>query len=167
VDDADFARKYDEALSTHNSTIHALVVANTVDQVLREHGEAFDIGYDLTNMSNMMGSDPNITSYSPPFDSANNADGSTNSTNQSNELQVVNIADYQSAQKLSEKANQILLSPLSSNNTDTPVIAKLKKSVKDLGFLVENKALAQELMKLVHGEIHPSLQLAYNLKLRQ
>jgi hypothetical protein len=56
---------------------------------------------------------------------------------------------------------------LSSNNTNTPVIAKLKKSVKDLGFLVENKALAQELMKLVHGEIHPSLQLAYNLKLRQ
>ena len=32
---------------------------------------------------------------------------------------------------------------------------------------VENKAPAQELMMLVHGHIHPSLQLAYSLKLRQ
>src|ERR671920_1288339 len=92
VDDADFTRKYNEALNSRNSTIHALVIANIVDQVLREYGEAFDIGYDLTNMSNMMGSDPDITSYSLPLGSANNADGSTNSTNQSNELQVVNIA---------------------------------------------------------------------------
>src|ERR671910_1274913 len=170
VDDADFTRKYNEALNSRNSTIHALVIANIVDQILREYGKAFDIGYDLTNMSNMMRADmPDVTSYpAPPSGSANNTDTSTNSTNQNNELRVVNIADYQSAQKLSEKAYQIFpLLPLSSNNTDTSIMARLEKSIKDLSYLVEIKAPAQEIMILVHGEIHPSLQLAYDLILKR
>ena len=174
VDDADFTRKYNEALNSRNSTIHALVIANIIDQILREYGKAFDIGYDLTNMSNMMRADmPDVTSYpAPPSGSANNTDTSTNSTNQNNELQVVNIADYQSAQKLSEKAYQIFrgnlpLLPLSSNNTDTSIMARLEKSIKDLSYLVEIKAPAQEIMILVHGEIHPSLQLAYDLILKR
>ena len=172
VDDADFARKYNEALDTHNSTIHALVVANICDQILREYGEAFDIGYDLTNMSNRMITPmPSVTSYRHPSDSVNNTNLSTNSTDQNNKLQVINIANYQSAQKLSEKASQIFRSNLlflpSSNNTDTVIVTKLEKNMADLSHLVENKAPAQELMMLVHGHIHPSLQLAYSLKLRQ
>jgi hypothetical protein len=109
-----------------------------------------------------------VTSYRPPSDSVNNPNLSTNSTNQNNKLQVVNIVDYQSAQKLSEKASQIFRSNLpSSNNTDSVIMTKLEKNMVDLSHLVENKALAQELMMLVHGHIHPSLQLAYSLKLRQ
>jgi hypothetical protein len=53
IDDIDFVRKYNEALNSRNTTIQALVVANIVDQILREYREAFDIQYDLTNMSNM------------------------------------------------------------------------------------------------------------------
>lgn len=157
-----------------NTTSLALVTANIVDEVLRKYGTAFDIGYDLTNMSNMMRGDmPDVTSYpAPPSGSANNIDIPTNSTNQNNELRVVNIADYQSAQKLLEKAYQIFrgnlsLLPLSSNNTDPSIMAKLEKSMKDLSYLVEIKAPAQDLMTLVHGEIHPSLQLAYDLGLKQ
>ena len=112
-----------------------------------------------------------VTSYRPPSDSVNNPNLSTNSTNQNNKLQVVNIADYQSAQKLSEKASQIFRSNLlflpSSNNTDSVIMTKLEKNMADLSHLVENKAPAQELMMLVHEQIHPSLQLAYSLKLRQ
>jgi cell fate regulator YaaT (PSP1 superfamily) len=109
-----------------------------------------------------------VTSYRPPSDSVNNPNLSTNSTNQDNKLQVVNIVDYQSAQKLSEKASQIFRSNLpSSNNTDSVIMTKLEKNMVDLSHLVENKAPAQELMMLVHGHIHPSLQLAYSLKLRQ
>ena len=172
VDDADFARKYNETFDTHNSTIHALVVANVVDQILKEYGNAFDIRYDLTNMSNMLITEmPDGTSYSPHSGSVNNTNVSTNSTYQNNKLQVVNIADYQSAQKLSEKASQIFRSNLlflpSSNNTDSVIMTKLEKYMADLSHLVENKAPAQELMMLVHEQIHPSLQLAYSLKLRQ
>jgi hypothetical protein len=38
-----------------NSTSLAVVVANLVDEILRKYGTAFDIGYDLTNMSYMGG----------------------------------------------------------------------------------------------------------------
>jgi hypothetical protein len=100
VDDTDFIKRYNEALNTHNSTIHGLVIANIVDQILKEYGEAFDIGYDLTNMSNMMRA-PDRSSYS--LNSANNTDTSKNSSNQVNDLPVVNMANYQSAQKLSGK----------------------------------------------------------------
>jgi hypothetical protein len=53
IDDTDFVRKYNEAQNSKNATIQALVIANIVDLILREYGEAFGIHYDLANMSNM------------------------------------------------------------------------------------------------------------------
>ena len=36
----------------------------------------------------------------------------------------------------------------------------------DLKYLLNNKASAQDIMML-HGNLHPGLQVAYNLKLKQ
>lgn len=48
--------------------------------------------------------------------------------------------DYQSAQKLSEKASQIFRGNLpSSNNTDSVIMTKLEKNMADLSHLVEKK----------------------------
>ena len=121
-----------------------MVVANFCDQILREYGEAFDIGYDLTNMSNMMITPmSSLTSYRLLL-ILSTIQISTNSTNQNNKLQVVNIVDYQSAKKLSEKASQIFISNLllflpSSNNTDSVIMTKLEKNMADLSHLVEKK----------------------------
>lgn len=61
-----------------------------------------------------------------------------------------------------------LLSLTSSNNTDTTsIMARLEKSMADLRYLVDSKVPAQELMMVVHGQVHPNLQSAYNLKLKQ
>ena len=165
IDDTDFIERYDEALNTHNSTIRGLIIANMVDQVLKAYGEAFDTGYDLTNMSNMMGA-PDVDSSSA------NDPNIKKSTNQNNTLQVINIADYQSAQKLSEKAYQIFRTDLpylfpSSNNTIASVVIGLEKNMADLNRLIDGKAPAQELMMVVHEQVHPNLQLAYSLKLKQ
>jgi hypothetical protein len=76
IDDIDFVRKYNEALNSRNTTIQALVVANIVDQILREYGEAFDIQYDLTNMSNMAmmgGGNPSSMVMSSTLNDNNNA----------------------------------------------------------------------------------------------
>ncbi len=165
IDDTDFIERYDEALNTHNSTIRGLVIANIVDQVLKAYGEAFDIRYDLTNMSNMMEApDINSSSANDPI--------TKKSTNQNNTPQVINIADYQSAQKLSEKAYQIFRTDLpylfpSSNNTIASAVTGLEKSMADLNRLIDDKAPAQELMMVVHEQVHPNLQLAYILKLKQ
>jgi hypothetical protein len=123
IDDSDFINKYNQAVSETNCTIHALVLANIVDQVLREYGEAFDIGYDLTNMSNMMmtnvnATNSNSTTASPLSSSQENPtnmnqdsdmvdnnitnNGSNNNNNKSHSFKPVNLEDYQSAQKLSE-----------------------------------------------------------------
>ena len=145
-----------KALSDTNSTVHALVLANIVDQVLREYGDAFDIDYDLTNMSKISSS------------------------------KLVNIDDYQSVQRLSDVAYLIFKNKLlqqqslsysnntdndnnngNNNNSNNNIISKLEKRMVDLKNSVNDKVSAQELMALVHTQIHPSLQLAYNLRLIQ
>jgi DNA-binding protein Fis len=182
IDDIDFVRRYNEALNSRNTTIQALVVANIVDQILREYGEAFDIQYDLTNMSNMamMGggnsssmamsstlNDNNSASMNMPMNSNIEAEEEKN-----NYTNIINIDNYQSAQKLSEKAYQVFknqLRPLaaSSNNANQTAIIMVEKSLLDLNYLINNKASAQDIMGLVHGKLHPSLQLAYDLKIKQ
>jgi hypothetical protein len=175
IDDTDFIAKYKKALSDTNSTVHALVLANIVDQVLREYGDAFDIDYDLTNMSNMI--------MTPATISMNTSMHSNMSEISSSKL--VNIDDYQSVQRLSEVAYLIFKNELLqqqslsySNNTDNDnnngnnnsnnnIISKLEKRMVDLKNSVNDKVSAQELMALVHTQIHPSLQLAYNLRLIQ
>lgn len=49
---ADITQAYTNGL--YNSTTLAIVVANLVDEILRNYGSAYGITYDLTNMSNMM-----------------------------------------------------------------------------------------------------------------
>jgi hypothetical protein len=177
VDDSDFIRKYNEALNSLNGTVHALVVANLVDSVLREYGKAFDLDYDLTNMSNvvMMTPVPNssLSSSSTFQPDMNMLDNQTSNKSSHNHNTIVNFGQYQSAQQLSRKAYQIFTSqlrPLSAsyNNTNIDIaLPKLEQSLVSLESLVNKKADAKELMMLVHGELHPSLQLAFNLKLKR
>jgi hypothetical protein len=55
----------------------------------------------------------------------------------------------------------------SSNNTIASVVTRLEKSMVDLNRLIDDRHLPQELMMVVLGQIHPNLQLAYSLKLKQ
>ena len=183
IDDIDFVRKYNNAMSSQNETIHALVVANIVDRILSEYGEALDLQYDLTNMSNMnmaMQDMSNSDSFIFPSFPAHITNESIpiiergdNNNNNTTNTSVVNFDNYVSAQKLSEVVLQIFndqLSPLagSSNNTaNKAAIAMIDKDLIELKDLLKNRASAQDVMMLVHGRLHPSLQFAYDLKLKQ
>jgi hypothetical protein len=181
IDDTDFARKYNEAQNSKNATIQALVVANIIDQILREYGEAIGIQYDLTNMSNM---NLNVTTQSRSnSDSDSTFSSSPNSTDRpihsnidgvenNNYTNIINFDNYQSAQKLSERVSLIFNNQLVSiskllNNANKTTISMIHETLTHLGNLVDNKASAQDMMILVHMKIHPALQGAYNLKLRQ
>ena len=183
IDDIDFVRKYNNAMSSQNETIHALVVANIVDRILSEYGEALDIQYDLTNMSNMnmamqdMSNSDSFIFPSSPVHITNESiplieRGEINYNNNTS-INIVNFDNYASAQKLSEVVLQIFndqLSPLagSSNNTaNKAAITMIDKGIIELKDLLSNRASAQDVMMLVHGKLHPSLQLAYGLKLKQ
>ena len=54
VDDNDFIKRYDKSLGSSNSTTYALVVADLLDEVLRNYADAIVSEIDLTNMSNLV-----------------------------------------------------------------------------------------------------------------
>jgi hypothetical protein len=166
-----------------NSTSLALVVANMVDEILRKYGTAFDIGYDLTNMSNMVGGDmfsmsEDSTSHTmdmtltPAYrDSSNSNDTSGGYSNMSmrmnKDLPLYGIYDYETAKVLSENVNRLFdddLRPLSLVS-ETDNIDNLENNLRQLKYLIEVKASPEDLMNIVHVQIHPTLQKVYDLDL--
>jgi hypothetical protein len=45
--------------------------------------------------------------------------------------------------------------------------SRKQKNLADLKNLLDNKAQAMDVMMLIHGQLHPNLQIAYGLKLKQ
>jgi hypothetical protein len=169
ISPVDFRIIYEEEQLSNddNSTIQALVVANIVDEILREYGDAFDVKYDLTNMSNaLITQSINAHGRESHFNSLGD--------NDDNKLVLVSVGDYQSAQALSREAIKIFetkLSPLTQiedieHNAGIASVSKVKGGLIELNNMVNNKALPEDIMEIVHERIHPSLQLAYNLEIR-
>jgi hypothetical protein len=168
-----------------NSTSLALVTANIVDDILRKYGTAFDIGYDLTNMSNMggmvmsnMGDADEGTSFSSSmnmttFQTRENSNMSKEHSNTSiptmigNNLELVNIQDYETSQVLSDVVNELFKEDLRprSSVSETANIDKLERNLKLLDQAIVNKASPEALMEIVHVQIHPTLQQVYDLEL--
>ena len=92
--------------------------------------------------------------------------------NKDNELVLANIENYQSAQALSVEAIKIFetlqksAAQVDDNNSSGSIVYgyKIENSLVNLNGLLNHKASPQDLMKIVHMQIHPSLQMAYNLE---
>lgn len=170
----DIVQVYDNGL--YNSTTLAMVVANLVDEILRKYGSAYDIKYDLTNMSNM-DSSSSVSNSSSSFSTMNMT--TTTNTNTSsthlghsdmlnkNNFVLVNVYDYQTAQVLSDVVNRLFSDELASQApvNETLTIGKLEKGIRELKHAIDSKASAEILMEIAHIQIHPILQKAYDLKL--
>jgi hypothetical protein len=163
-----------------NTTSLALVTANIVDEVLRKYGTAFDVGYDLTNMSNMGGMKmSNIDSGGGSsmnmitFQTSTNNNTLERRSNMSmptmtgNNLEIVSIQDYETSQVLADVVNELFEDDLRprSSVSDTINIDKLEKNLKQLDQAILNKASPEALMGIVHVQIHPTLQQVYELEL--
>ena len=133
-------------------------------------------------MMMMGGSSPNSsssTNSSAKNDLPMTKDNNDNST-------VVNITAYQQAQGLAIRAQQIFnndlkptssvngpssssstnSSPSSTNTTITTAITKIENSLIHLKNAIDGKAPTMDVMKIVHGEIHPTLLISYKLQLK-
>lgn len=155
---ADITQVYTNGL--YNSTTLALVVANLVDEILRNYGSAYGITYDLTNMSNMM--------MAMTLNNNNDSSSSGHSSmSEKNNAVLVNIYNYQTAQVLSNVVNRLFNDKLSAQApvNEKVTIDNLEQSIKDLKYAIDNKIRAEALMQIVHMKIHPMLQSAYDLKL--
>ena len=172
-----------------NSTVHALVLADITEKAYNDYSYAFGIkpvmfsgsSPMMMNMSSgmgmgtMMGSSPN--SSSGTNSSAKNDLPMTKDNNDNSA--VVNITAYQQAQGLAMRAQQIFnndLKPTSSvngpfsssstNTTITTAITKIENSLIHLKNAIDGKAPTMDVMKIVHGEIHPTLLISYKLQLK-
>jgi len=141
----------------NNSTIHVLAAVELLDKVLRNYGNAFAIEYDMTNMS-MMTMDGN--------NSDTNSDTSNNADNR-----LVNITDYQTAQALAKKVqelfdDQIINSSLSgSSEIVDQSINNASTAIRELITNIDGKSSPMDVMTIVHTKIHPNLMTAFGLQL--
>ncbi len=171
------------------SRIPPLRFADLMDGILENYGRAFNVGFDMTNMSNMalMMNNPSNTS-----DGSSSNNGSTTGNNNTMghmmgmsdmnmgshpddaaaNNSLTNIADYQSAVYMTEKAQTIFdseLKPLassSSNSNSTISVETLEKALDSLERSIKDKASPMDVMMIVHSQIHPNLLTAFNMDLK-
>ena len=181
---SDIIQVYDRGQK--NSTTLALVVANIVDDILRKYGSAFAVGYDMTNMSNMMNMGMMMMMQKMDNSSSHSVDVKTNTnvtisgsnllgghSNTSmimeNDLVLVNMNDYETAKVLSSNIKDEFSTQLRPRSlvNETTNLDKLENSLEKLERAINVKALPEAIMDIVHVQIHPMLQRVYDLKLQR
>jgi hypothetical protein len=170
-----------------NGTIQSLAFADLVDSILINYGNAYAVDFDMTNMSNMvtMGNNSSSMAMDGMVGSNRNNDNNSNNSmnmdsrdmssstmvnmdNKGRNYSLVDITDYQSAQSLATKAQDILkteLKPIASRNSSAFVV-NLENGLTQLNNSIKNKASPMDIMMVVHTQVHPNLLEAFNLKLR-
>ena len=169
-----------------NGTIQALAFADLVDSILINYGNAYAVDFDMTNMSNMvtMGNNSSSMTVGDMVDNNRNNNNSNSSMNMGSmdmssstmmsmnsggrNYSLVDITDYQSAQTLATKAQDIFkteLKPIAPGNSSAFAV-NLENGLTQLNNAIKNKIPPMDLMMIVHTQIHPNLLETFNLKLR-
>jgi hypothetical protein len=151
----------------NNSTIQALVFASIVDTALQNYGDAYNVGFDLTNMSNMI---KKTTTNDTTTTNGHTTHGSTNASMPSN---IVNVTNYESALGFSNNAldkyyndidtDSLSLSEENNNTTHQNYLKKLENGIIEFNNAIKNKENPMKVMEIVHTQIHPNLQILFNL----
>lgn len=177
-----------------DTKLQALAFANVIDGVLINYGNAYRVGFDMTNMSNMVmignnsspgtmvmnnpatGNDSGTSNMNMNMQSMNTSSNTMNMMQHGSEMKtgysLVNMSDYQSAQALATKAFEIFntklkLTTMNNNKNVTPFITNLENGLTNLNNLIGKKASPLDIMMIVHSEIHPNLLEAFELELRK
>jgi len=154
----------------YNNTIIATMMANLGDEVLRKYGYAFGIpsnvmlnmNFSLANMLEMNGSKMIDTDNHSSHDSSDLG-------NQPVKL-LKDQSQYDNALETSIRMNEIYEKELESKDAtfgDNNTVPSLKKSLYELKENIENFSQPSKIMEIVHGKVHPNLQVAFNLPLKQ
>src|SRR5215208_1088448 len=163
LDEAVSVRIDDDQLN--NSTIQALVFADIVNNALQSYGSAFDIGIDLTNISNL-----NTTSNVNEKNTVDNKHSNHELQNITDQMNIVNFSSYESALSFANYAlkkfnSEVKTSiPNNNNNKTQNYLEQLEKGLLEFNTAIKNKENPMKVMKIVHTKIHPNLQIVFNLK---
>ena len=191
---SELVNNYNTLFKGLNLTTKALVAANLADETLRQYGLSMGLDSNasssLLNMSmgmvmkmnslpakNM--TDGNSAKISDSLDSMTATNQSSNNLLKPIDNPIRNQVNFESSANLAKSLKNLYSKNLENavleNSTGLmriPMIMKTQ-SVKELGQGIDNLILAlnrraplEEVYSIVHGQIHPNLFLAYNLKLK-
>ncbi|MGH9978352.1 MAG: hypothetical protein ACRD8Z_21360 [Nitrososphaeraceae archaeon] len=162
----------------NNSTTQALRMIELLDKLLISYGNAYAVGFDMTNMSMMMMGSSNdgmnsmlTTNMSMGNESGDNMSTgsiSMNNNNSASDTSLVNITEYQTAQAIAMKINEVFNSQLAGASSAAPgqSIDNIASALQELMTRVDSKASPMNVMTIVHTKVHPNLLSAFNLNLR-
>jgi hypothetical protein len=181
-----------------NSTIQAMAMLDILDGILNGYGNAYAVGFDMTNMSMMMGPDGSHSMDMGGVHSMGSMDmGSDNMSthemkqglqpmmggmkmgiendNTSSPMhsdmtsdqgsKLVNVADYQTAQALAVRAQEIFDDQLSNSSSDTQSLNNIASALRELVNTIDSKGTPMDVMMIVHTRIHPNFITAFGLQL--
>jgi hypothetical protein len=150
-----------EQTSDTIQSIQSMRIAELLDDVLRNYGDAYGVDYDMTDMSNMAMMDNNSSMTS--HDMMNMDMDMDDSDNL-----IINVANYQSAQGLAERLVKIFdseVEPIMTNNEMSVYSTNIERGLMELLSSIKDKASPMDVMMIVHTQIHPNLMEAFGLRL--
>ena len=191
---SDLVNNYNNLFSGLNLTTKALVAANLADETLKQYGLAkgldsnassslLNMSMDMIMKMNSLAT-KNVTAHNSDISAepmspipANNP--SSRDVLNPTDKSITNQANFESSASLAKSLKMSFSNNLENavleNSTGLMPIPMIMKtqSVKELGQGINNLILAlnrhaplEEVSSIVHGQIHPNLFLAFNLKLK-
>jgi hypothetical protein len=137
-----------------NKTVQALALATDVDMILNNYNAAL-------NSSNALMTENMSTNM-------NMSEGSMLPSTNITDKKAVKIIDaFQRAVALTNIAIDRFNTQLKGASNDTFAMDEVAKGLEQLGKSIENKESISKIMGIVHGQIHPNLQTAFDLELAQ
>ena len=136
-----------------NSTVQGTMLADFVDETLESYNGAYGVEeeHEEGSMNEIqIGSANNMTS-----------------SEEGEHTTIVNMMDYESAQALAARAQELFdtkLKAMAEANA-TEAVTALDAGLKKLKQAIDNRAPLDEVDVIVHSEVHPNIQKAFNLQI--
>ena len=191
---SELVNNYDTLFSGLNLTTKALVAANLADETLKQYGLAK--GLDMNTSSSLLNMSMDMVMKLNNFPTKNTTarnsgvnaasmsrvpaiNQSSNDLLNPTDKSITNQVNFESSTSLAKSLRMLFSSNLENASLENstglmpiPMIMKTQ-SVKELGqginnliFALNRHAPLEEVSSIVHGQIHPNLFLAFNLKLK-
>jgi hypothetical protein len=153
----------------HNTTIQAIAFANDINKILDDYTTAvkgdnanLNTSMDMSSMSSM-----NMNKNSSMTMNSNMTMNMNMKGNTSNIENIKNLSAYQRANALTDIATDRFNTELKGKSNATSAMEQVAKGLEQLKLSIKDRASVETVMGIVHGQIHPNLQTAFNLQLAQ
>ena len=154
----------------YNNTIIATMMANLGDEVLRKYGYAFGIPSNIMINMNYSAVDDLERTIDKRSSPNNHSSGHVVSEIDNFSHSLKDKSQYYGALETSKRMLELYKSDFDSADTSISPnrsLSILENSLTELYDNIYNYSNPSKIMEIVHGKVHPNLQLAFNLTLKR